>query len=645
MKLPHLLIFIFLPQLLFAQTRAADSTWVLQNYTKTETYIPMRDGIKLYTAIYQPKDSKEKHPILINRTPFSCTPYGADFQPMWSNYWINYLNENYIIVVQDVRGRYMSEGEFVNVRPYIEHKKGKKDIDESTDAYDTIDWLIKHTENNNGKVGVFGISYRGFYATMAALSGHPALKAVSPQAPVTDWYAGDDFHHNGALMLMDVFGFCSGFAKPRSGLTTQSPKAFDFKSDDAYNTYLNINTIDSLSKLLGDSIQFWKDICAHPDYDIFWQARNVCNYVQHIPDGCATLVVGGLYDAEDCYGAWALYKAIEQKAHNDNRLVMGPWAHGQWAKDSGYNLGNIWMGGPTSIFYQQDIELLFFQAHLKGYNVLYKLNECTILSSGSNTGYQFSKWDDTLLSASLPKATIIINNNLYLQAQGKLSSRQPQGFGSFDYYLSDPSKPVPYTEKVGFNRTKEYMTDDQRFAARRPDVLVYQTDTLTADLQLAGPVIADLFTSISTTDADFIVKIIDVFPDNFNYNDDFTYVDYYKSRQQKPTYPMGGYQMLVRAEVMRGRYRNSLEKPEPFVPEEVTEVKYALPDVSHVFKKGHRLMVQIQSSWFPLVDRNPQKFVNIYTAQPEDFVRSTITIHHDREHPSHITLPIVKEVN
>jgi putative CocE/NonD family hydrolase len=383
---------------------------------------------------------------------------------------------------------------------------------------------------------------------------------------------------------------------------------------------------------MGDSIKFWKDLCTHPNCDSFWYARNARNFVQYIPKSCATLIVGGLFDAEDCYGAWNLYRAIEQKAHNDNRLVIGPWAHGYWARDSGYALGNICFGSATSVYYQQHFEVPFFNYYLKGKGNIDSIKECNVFSTGDNTWNTYPKWADTTLAG--PQH--IKNTPLYLEASGKLTYQHPQGFGSFDYYLSDPGKPIPYTQDIHFARTREYMTDDQRFAARRPDVLVYQTDTLTSDIKIAGPVIADLFTSISTTDADFIVKIIDVFPDDFRYTD-----ENYDNKTYK--YPMGGYQMLIRADVMRGRYRNSLQKPEPFTPEEITEVKYTLPDISHVFKKGHRVMVQVQSSWFPLVDRNPQKFVNIYTAKPEDFVRSTITIHHDREHPSQITLPIVKE--
>lgn len=627
-----LLLFLFLALIpILAKAQNPDSLWVMQQYTKTEVNIPMRDGVKLYTAIYTPTDKSEKHPILICRTPYSCSPYGQAFRPMWYSHWMNYLREHYIIVVQDVRGRFMSEGKFVDVRPFIEHKRNKTDIDEASDAYDTIDWLIKNTTNNNGKVGAFGISYPGFYATMCALSGHPALKAVSPQAPVTDWFSGDDFHHNGAFMLMDAFGFYSGFGKPRPALTTKFASGYNLHTQDAYNKYLNINTIDSLSKLMGDSVEFWKELCNHPNYDSFWQARNPRNFVHLIPKSCATLVVGGFFDAEDCYGAINLYKAIEAHAHNDNRLVLGPWAHGYWARDSGLHLGNVWFGTATSLYYQTHFELPFFNYHLKAKGEIGDIKECNTFSSGDNNWKSFNRWADTS-TATLQHITY---TNMYFDVHNSLSLQQPQIYGAYDYYLSDPAKPVPYIAEISASRGNNYMTDDQRFASKRPDVLCYESPVLEKDMALAGPLMANLFVNISTTDADFVVKLIDVFPDDFEYTDSS-----YAARTKK--YPMGGYQMLVRGEVMRGRYRRSLTQTIPFVPDEISEVSYSLPDVCHTFKKGHRIMVQIQSSWFPLVDRNPQNFVDIYHAKPEDFKKTTIAIIHDRDHPSKIVLPIIQ---
>ncbi len=621
--LPAILLLLFSPLLLNAGT-AADSAWMMQHYTKQEAAIPMRDGVKLFTAIYAPKDNSTKHPILINRTPYSIRPYGTEFRGFWYTYWMQYLREGYIIVLQDVRGTYMSEGEFMDVRPFNPGKKGNE-TDEASDTYDTIDWLLKNVKGNNGNVGVFGISYPGFYSTMAALSGHPALKAVSPQAPVTDWFAGDDFHHNGAFMLMDAFSFYVNFGRPRPQPTTTRSWDFQYYTKDNYKYFLEAGSMKNIARLVGDSIAFWKDLYAHPNYDDWWQARNTRNFVQDIPKQTATLVVGGLFDAEDAFGAQNLYKAIEQKAHNDNRLVLGPWAHGYWGRNDGEYLGNIRFGSKTSEWYQQHIEVPYFNYFLEGKGDIKDIKEANIFFTGANEWHTFDVWPPAYSAKAV-----------YLQQDGGLSFAKPGAYTAYDGYTSDPAKPVPYTEDVHFHRTREYMDDDQRFAARRPDVLVYQSGVLSEDMTLAGPVVADLFTSLSTTDADFVVKLVDVFPDDFAYNDSTD------GKGNGKDYPMGGYQMLVRAEVMRGRYRNSLEHPQPFEPGKITEVKYTLPDVAHTFKKGHRIMIQIQSTWFPLVDRNPQQFINIYNAEDKDFVKSDIRIYRDAEHPSSVVLPVLE---
>lgn len=617
----RLLVLLFVAPL-FAFSQNQDSIWIVNNYTKKEVYIPMRDGVKLFTAIYTPKDMSEKHPVLMTRTPYSCAPYGADkFAASWLSPRKVFMKEGYIIVQQDVRGRWMSEGVFADVRPYLPTKKSNSDTDEASDTYDTIDWLVKNLNNNNGNVGVFGTSYPGFYSTMAALSNHPALKAVSPQAPVTDWFMGDDFHHNGAFMLMDCFAFYTGFGKPRPQPTTVGPKGFDYPTKDNYAFYLKTGALSNFSKLMGDSIRFWTDLMNHPNLDDWWKSRNNRNFVQHISPNTATLVVGGLYDAEDCYGAWNLYKAIEAKTKNNNKVVMGPWYHGQWGRADGSFLGNVQWGSNTSEWYQQNIEVPFFNYYLKGKGSIDNIKEANIFFSGANEWKQLPQW---------PPAGIA-TQAYALRQGGYLSQAVPliAPYATYDEYVSDPAKPVPYTEDVHFRRTREYMTDDQRFAARRPDVLVYQTDVLQEDLTLAGPVVADLAVSISGTDADFIVKLIDVYPDNFEY----------PKTAAANNYVMNGYQMLVRGEVMRGRYRNSFEKPEAFVPGKPTQVKYTLPDVAHTFKKGHRLMVQVQSSWFPLVDRNPQKFIDIYHAKDSDFQKATIKIYHNQ---SKIILPVLK---
>ncbi len=619
-KLISCLPFLFIAIIVHAQTDQ-DSAWIKNNYTKQEQYIPMRDGVKLFTAIYLPNDKSEKHPILMNRTPYSCSPYGTEFSNrILSSHWKYYARENYIIVVQDVRGRWMSEGDFVDVRPFIKDKKTNNDIDEASDTYDAVEWIIKNIPGNNGNVGVFGISYPGFYATMAAASGHPAIKAVSPQAPVTDWFVGDDFHHNGAFMQMDGFSFYSGFGKPRPRPTTTGSPGFTFPIRDNYKFYLE-NGLPKLMEHMKDSVAFWKDLYAHPNYDDWWKARDARRAMYAIKP--ATLVVGGLFDAEDCWGAWNLYKAIEkQNPTSNNKIVMGPWSHGQWGGRDGTSMGNVRFGSNTSIWYQNTIEIPFFNYYLKGKGDDPKIAEANIFISGANEWRKFDQWPPAMTQ---PRP-------IYLAPEGALSWTLPTYIkaGSFTEYVSDPAHPVPYTEDVHFNRTREYMTDDQRFASRRTDVLTFQTYPLEEDLTLAGVVSANLKVSITGTDADFVVKVIDVFPDDFRYTG------------VSGNYPMGGYQMLVRAEIMRGKFRNSLENPEPFKPNKIETVKFDLPDIAHTFKKGHRLMVQVQSSWFPLADRNPQQFMNIYEAKPGDFQKATIRIYHDGTNSSSINLPILR---
>jgi putative CocE/NonD family hydrolase len=610
-----------------------DSIWIVNNYTKIERMIPMRDGVKLFTAIYIPRDTSEHHPILIERTPYSCAPYGENH---WKRYWNSYLKyymmEGYIMVTQDVRGRWMSEGEFVDVRPFVTDKKSNSDIDESSDTYDAIDWLIKNIPYNNGRVGVFGISYPGFYSTMAAASNHPALVAVSPQAPVTNWFIGDDFHHNGAFFILDAFSFYpamgAGFGITRPHPTTVYPRTVDITVHDNYKFYLETGALPAFAKLAGDSVPFWNDLYSHPDYDDWWKARDARNATRNLKP--AILWVGGLFDAEDNWGAWNSYKAAE--ANNPgkefNKLVMGPWYHVQWATSDGTHLGNIDFGSNTSIWYQQNIEIPFFNYYLKGKGSKPDIAEATVFITGENAWRKFATWPPTGTE----------NKNLYLQPSGKLDWEQPQSVKGFSEYTSDPSKPVPYTEDVHFERTREYMTDDQRFADRRPDVLTFSTKILDKDVTVTGVVTADLFVSVSSTDADVIVKLIDVFPDNLSYNE----VDIYSEKDPVLKYPMGGYEMLVHGEVFRSRYRNSFEKPTPFIPGKVEEVKFNVGDIAHIFKKGHRIMIQIQSTWFPLVDRNPQKFVNIYQAKESDFQKAIIRVWHNNKYSTKIVLPVLR---
>ncbi len=616
------------PFALYAQD--ADSVWFRENYIKKEIYIPMRDGVRLFTSIYMPADSTEAHPILMGRSPYSCAPYGEKWDARyWKSYLKNYAHEKYIFVLQDVRGRWMSEGVFQDVRPFNASKTGNQ-IDEASDTYDAIDWMVKNLPHNNGKVGVIGISYPGFYSTMAAASNHPALKAVSPQAPVTNWFLGDDFHHNGAFFVMDFFSFYTSFGKPRPQPTTIGPTSFTYYTKDNYKFYLESGSLQNLSRLMGDSIQFWKEVYAHPNYDDWWKARDARNATHHLQP--AMLWVGGNFDAEDNWGAWNAYRAAEQNnpGKDFNKIVMGPWYHGQWSSPlGGTHLGNIRFGSNTTEWYQQHIEIPFFNYYLKGKGDISQLAEATVFITGSNEWKQFTQW---------PPAGAE-NKTLYLQDNGGLSWNKPASRTGFSGYTSDPAKPVPYTDAVHFNRTREYMTDDQRFAARRPDVLVFQTDVLTEDLTVTGNVVADLQTSLSTTDADFVVKIIDVFPDDFCYPEDPAPA---RGRDLPSVYPMGGYQMLVHGEIFRGRFRNSFEKPSAFTPGKIETVQFKVGDIAHNFKKGHRVMVQIQSSWFPLVDRNPQQFVDIYHCKDSDFKKSDIRIYHNEQNSSKIILPVLQ---
>lgn len=604
----------------FAQQ--TDSAYVRENYTKIERNIPMRDGIKLFTAIYIPKKKGQKYPFMISRTPYTSAPYGEDKYKTSLGPSSLFLKEGFIFVYQDVRGRWMSEGEFVDVRPHLDKKQGNKDIDESTDTYDTIDWLIKNIPDNNGKAGIYGISYPGFYSTASLPGAHEGLKAVSPQAPVTDWFMGDDFHHNGAFFITDAFSFYSSFGIPRPKPITpdQGPKPFKFPIADNYRFYLSIGALKNVNKkYFGDTIKFWNDLMAHGTYDAFWKERNIRPHLKNIKP--AVLVVGGFFDAEDAYGALHTYQAIEkQNPTAKNSLVMGPWFHGGWSRGTGASFGDINFGQETSIWYQKNLEFPFFMHYLKDAPEA-KIAEANIFITGSNQWKSFETWP--------PKDTE--SKTLYFQNNGKLSFNKPTVASGYDQYESDPNAPVPYQDGIQARRTREYMIDDQRFAARRPDVKTFQTEVLTEDITFTGPLLANLLVSTTGTDADYVVKLIDVYPE-----------DAVAMQPNPKGIIMGGYQMLVRGEIMRGKFRNSFEKPEPFVPGKVTQVKYTLPDVAHTFKKGHRIMIQVQNSWFPLVDRNPQKFVDIYKADDSDFQKATHRIYHDKQYPSSLSVNVLK---
>lgn len=608
------------PLWVLAQPAADDSSYVRQHYIKQEYRIPMRDGVHLFTSVYIPKDQSKKYPILMNRTPYSVRPYGAEAYKTTLGPSSLLLRDGYIFVYQDVRGKYMSEGEFIDMTPHKPKKKGKKDIDESTDTYDTIDWLIKNIKNNNGRVGMWGISYPGFYATAGLLSNHPALKASSPQAPIADWF-WDDFHHHGAFFLPHAFNFLSSFGQPRPEPTTEGPSRFEHDTPDGYAFFLRMGSLKNANeKYLKNQIASWNEMTEHPNYDNFWQKKNILPHLHNIK--AAVMTVGGWYDAEDLYGPLKTYQHIEKNnPKTSNMLVMGPWIHGGWARNSGETLGNVYHGPSPSKFYQENIERPFFNHHLKG-DEKSKLPEAYVFETGTNRWRKFDAWP--------PKN--VKNKTLYFHSGGKLSFESPvEKAEGFDEFVSDPSKPVPYTEAITTGMTKEYMTDDQRFAARRPDVLVYQTDVLTEDITLAGDILAQLKVSTTGTDADWVVKLIDVYPDN------------HPSFVHTPEHiKMGGYQQMVRSEAFRGRFRNSYEKPEPFVPNQATTVNVPLQDVMHTFKKGHRIMIQVQSTWFPLIDRNPQKYVeNIFKANEEDFIKATHRVYRSQEAPSQIRIKVL----
>lgn len=620
--------------------------YIKSHYTKSEVMIPMRDGVKLFTSIYAPKDTKQKYPIMFDRTCYSVAPYGPDkFRNSLGPDEL-FAREGYIFVYQDVRGRYMSEGEFEDVRPYIPNKQGKQ-IDETSDTYDTVDWLIKNLPNNNGRVGVWGISYPGFYTSMAGIDGHPAVKAISPQAPVSDWFHGDDMHHNGALFLAQNYSFFSGFGQRRPTPTGSNDyvKPFPWGTQDGYKFYLAMgglkNSGDLYEQKLGQRIKFWDQMMQHPNYDQFWKERNVFPNLKNIH--AAVMTVGGWYDNEDLFGALGVYQNIEkQNPGIFNVLVMGPWFHGGWARSDGDWLGTAYFGSKTGFYYRENFELPFFNHFLKDKGDISQIKELNLFDTGAN------QWIGDWSPATSSDAP------LYLQPGGKLSFSQPPTLaktGPYDEYVSDPMNPVPYTQKVTLNYPRDFMTEDQRFAASRPDVLTYETDPLVADLTVAGPIKPELLVSSSGTDSDFVVKLIDVFPDDYQYPETGNKLPNGQPERVKPpdssaacVFAPGGYQMLLRGEPFPARFRNSLEKPLPLRPNVPTKISYVMPGIVHTFKRGHRIMVQIQSTWFPLVARNPQKFMPNYKLGTDaDFQKATERVYHSAAYPSRVMLPVWKK--
>ena len=595
-----------------------------KTYTKREVMIPMRDGIKLYTAIYEPTNNDKPHPILMHRSPYSCEPYGDKFDTSLRTFLNTYVQKNYIIVYQDIRGRYKSEGEFVQIRPLNKKKKGpkdKKNIDEATDTYDTIDWLIKNT-HNNGNVGTWGISYDGFQATMTASSNHPALKAVSPQAPVTDWFRGDDRHHNGAFTFLQTTNFLPAL----EGRHIEKGVIKDIVKNDVYTDFLALGTFKNADDLVQDTTEtMWNSIKNHPNFDDFWKERDARTSCYNLKP--AILVVGGLYDSEDCYGAWGLYQAIrKQSPDTELYLTFGPWWHGAWTRRDFQGFGNVYFGQSTSAYYMDNIQYPFFRYYLENEGEKPE-NKVNIFYSGKNEWECHEQWPIGNMTP-IP---------YYIHANGSVSTEAPTSKESYTEYVSDMSHPVPYTANPTSYRTKEFMLDDQRFATARPDVITFVTEPLTDTLTLAGPIEVELMAAISSTDADFMVKVIDVYPERFKYPKEAT--DYLKNK----SYPMSGFQQLVRGELFRGRFRTGFDNPQPFTPNEITPVTYTLYDVAHSFLPGHRLMIQIQSSWFPIIDRNPQKFIDTYHCTVEDFeMKQNIKIFHQEGAATRLLLPVVK---
>ena len=594
---------------------------VKEHYTKYEVRIPMRDGVRLFTAVYVPKDSSRPYPFLINRTPYSISPYGVDQYRTQLGPSPDFDKAGYIFVMQDVRGRFMSEGKFIEMRPHIDVKKSTTDVDDSSDLHDTIDWLLENIPNNNSRAGIWGISYPGFFTSASMIDSHPALKAASPQAPMTDLFRGDDAYHGGAFMLAANFGFYA-FFRPQANpeLPAKITVPFNFGTPDGYEFFLKAGTLQNLGKLLGGQEDLWLDQVHHDTYDDYWKARNLANHVKNVH--CAVLTVGGWFDAEDLQGPFTLFHAIDRDDPEIfNALVVGPWVHGGWYRYEGNHLGRVSFAANTGDYYRKNIIFPFFEQYLKGSGDA-KLPKAYVFETGTNVWRQYDSWP--------PKSAE--KKTFYLHSNGVLSFDPPKDEATtYDEYVSDPNKPVPFVNYVTQTVPQEYMVSDQRFAASRNDVLTYQTDVLQEDVTIVGPVSPRLFVSTTGTDSDWDVKLIDVYPP-----------DYPESKldgprpddRARPTdvapppFIMGGYAQLVRGEPFRGKFRHSFEKPEPFTPNKVEEVTFAMQDVNHTFQRGHRIMVQIQSTWFPLTDRNPQVFINIPDAKPSEFVKATQHIYH-----------------
>ena len=615
-----------------SQNRPADNNleYTKAHYAKFEYRIPMRDGIHLFTAVYVPKDKSRTYPILLERTPYSIAPYGPDGYRSVVGPSELCEREGFIVAYQDVRGRCMSEGEFVDIPFHKDKFSGPTDTDESTDTYDTVEWLIKNVPGNNGKAGMWGISYPGFFAGFGLIDAHPALKAISPQAPMADEADGDDAYHNGALFLSANFGFYSVFVPRQGGPALPDMSGWRREASDRYDFFLRMGPLSNARKLMKTPSPYWDDLVAHSSYDEFWRKRSLLYRMKDIHP--AVLVVGGWFDAEDLGGTPQLYQALlKDRPEGPIALVMGPWTHGGWSFGAGNRVGNVGFGSPTGEYFREKIELPFFLHYLKGEGPGPKspkdgtTPKAWIFKTGTNEWLGFDAWP--------PKAAQ--KKSFYLASGGRLTFEPASAGGpGYDEYPSDPAKPVPVIGRIGDGSPGDYMTEDQRFAAQRPDVLVYVSETLAHDLTIAGPVTPSLKVSTSETDSDFDVKLIDVYPDDYPAAEG-------GPNSGRPEVIMAGYQQLVRGEPFRGKFRNSLSKPEPFVPNKPEKVEFAMPDVCHTFRAGHKIMVQIQSSWFPLTDRNPQKFVDLAKAVEADFQKATERIYRGGPDGSRIKVLVI----
>ncbi|TDQ30178.1 CocE/NonD family hydrolase [Tenacibaculum caenipelagi] len=626
-RLTVLLLFITVSCTKKTTTKKAETledTYVKDNYTKKEVKITMRDGVKLHATIYSPKDTSKTYPILLQRTPYSCQPYGEDKfrKKIGPNPVL--MKEGNIIVYQDVRGRWMSEGVYDNMRAYIPNKT-EKQADETTDTYDTIDWLVNNVPNNNGKVGTWGISYPGHYATVSTIDAHPALKAASPQACIGDFFF-DDFHHNGAFLL-SYFKAISLFGTYKDQPTDSAWYSFpDMKTQDQYQFFLdkgplkNLNEYfqyDKLDTKVADNKEriddfFWKEMVEHPNYDSIWQSKGIIQHLDKVPSTVATMIVGGEFDAEDLYGPIETYKNIEKNQPNNyNTLVFGPWDHGGWSRNKVANtVGNYYFGDSISLKFQKEVETKFFNHFLKGDGTKNSgLPEAYVFDTGKKTWKSYDVWPPE----NAQKQTFFLSENQELTATQKGNEKMS--------FISDVKRPVPYSEDIKTVFTpRKYMTDDQRFTARRPDVLVFETEVLTEDFTLTGDILAKLQVATTGSAADWIVKVVDVHPADLK-ND---------NKEMQTHLKLSNYHLMVRSEVMRGRFRNSFSKPEPFTPNQKTAVNIKLQDVFHTFKKGHKVQIQVQSTWFPLIDLNPQTYVdNIYKADEKDFKTQTHSVFTD----------------